>query len=200
MIPCGKMLGRALVFKRAAYFADFVVCPAAIAALFAQAWRVSPQREAGDFGVALAVGVLAWTLAEYLLHRFVLHVLPPFRRLHELHHAAPRDLVGTPVWLSAALLFALFALMNRFEDATVACGVTAGVSIGYLAYVSLHCAVHHLPGLSWAWLRRLRRAHAVHHRSASPCNFGVSTPLWDVLFGTGAGDGPHPACPTTRDG
>jgi hypothetical protein len=58
--------------------------------------------------VALALlGLVAWTLLEYALHRFVLHGLQPFRTWHAEHHRRPRALIGTPTILSATLIAAL---------------------------------------------------------------------------------------------
>ena len=181
----------ALVRQKAGFYADFVLSPGVIAGLLIEAWMAGSQREAHAFGAAFVAGIVAWTLTEYALHRFVLHATPPFRCWHELHHAAPRQLIGAPVWLSPLLLVALFALTYRLGDLILACGATAGAALGYLVYVSIHYATHHLPGLQWPWLRRLRRAHAFHHRSPMACNFGVSTAFWDVVFGT-ASSAPSP--------
>lgn len=174
----------ALHRQRVAFYADFVLCPLVIGGLVIQAWLHIPVHEAPYFGAALLVGVAAWTLAEYLLHRFVLHGVPPFRRVHAMHHAAPQALIGASAWLSPGLLLALFMVIYRFGDPTMACGATTGVTLGYFVYVSIHCAAHRFPNLRWEWLRRRRRAHAFHHGSLTACNFGVSTGFWDVLLGT----------------
>jgi sterol desaturase/sphingolipid hydroxylase (fatty acid hydroxylase superfamily) len=36
-------------------------------------------------------GVAAWTLCEYITHRFVLHAIAPVQ--HGIHHARPQDAV-----------------------------------------------------------------------------------------------------------
>src|ERR1700757_4442850 len=36
---------------------------------------------------AAACGAMLWTLAEYLVHRFVYHKVPILKELHEIHHA-----------------------------------------------------------------------------------------------------------------
>jgi hypothetical protein len=41
-------------------------------------------------------GVVGWTLAEYFVHRFVLHGLAPIQ--HGLHHANPDEAVLTIFW------------------------------------------------------------------------------------------------------
>ena len=63
--------------------------------------------------------------------------------------------------------------------------------LGYLAYVGVHYALHHVNSLgpTWlpaslrVWLRNLIRAHAVHHHQTQ-YNFGVTTTIWDRVFGT----------------
>ena len=172
--------------QRAGFYADFILCPLGITMLLTYAWMLGPALERAAFVVSFLVGAAGWTLAEYLLHRFFLHGVPMLRRSHLRHHAAPRALIGAPAWLSPSLAVTLFAVTDLLADATLASGATAGVTLGYLVYVCIHYATHHLPSLRWGWLRRLRRAHALHHSSSTACNFGVSSRLWDALFGTGA--------------
>ena len=172
--------------QRAGFYADFILCPLGITMLLTYAWMLGPALERTAFVAAFLVGAAGWTLAEYLLHRFFLHGVPMIRRSHLRHHAAPRALIGAPAWLSPSLVVTLFAVTNLFGDATLASGATVGVTLGYLAYVCIHYATHHLSSLRWGWLRRLRRAHALHHSSSTACNFGVSSGLWDRVFGTDA--------------
>ena len=172
------------------FHADFLLCPVAIGALLVLAWMYSPLWEMGDVSLAFLLGAIGWTLTEYFLHRFVLHAVAPFRRLHALHHARPTALVGTPAWLSPVLAISVFVSIFHVGDVSSACGMTAGVMVGYLVYVFIHYATHHLPRLRWPWLCRLRRAHALHHRSEErPCNFGVSTGFWDAVFRTAVSEG-----------
>jgi hypothetical protein len=46
--------------------------------------------------VLFAGGVVAWTLAEYIVHRFVPHGFAPTE--HRLHHANPDEAVITIFW------------------------------------------------------------------------------------------------------
>ncbi|HWO38045.1 MAG TPA: hypothetical protein VNO32_55430, partial [Candidatus Acidoferrum sp.] len=51
-------------------------------------------------------GGVAWTLAEYLVHRFVLHGFAPIE--HRLHHANPDCAVLTifwQIWICFALVY-----------------------------------------------------------------------------------------------
>ena len=87
------------VLERAGFFADFLLCPLGIGALVTYALMLGPAPERSEFAVAFIVGAVFWTLAEYLLHRFFLHGVPPLRRAHLLHHCAPQALIGAPAWL-----------------------------------------------------------------------------------------------------
>ncbi|HCW0238772.1 sterol desaturase family protein [Pseudomonas aeruginosa] len=57
-----------------------------------------------------ALGLVAWSLLEYLLHRFVLHGLSPFRQWHQSHHQRPGALIGLSTLSSAALFIGLVYL------------------------------------------------------------------------------------------
>ena len=167
------------------YYADFVLYPALVVALSLHAlWR-KPSTLAGDWTLAVLGGIVTWTFLEYLLHRVVLHHIPPFKGLHNLHHARPLDLIGTPSWISAALFFGLWLVLAHEIQPYLAGGVTAGLMLGYLGYVFMHHAVHKLQSRPGSWLFDAKVRHALHHHSPAPCNFGVSTGFWDTVFGSG---------------
>ena len=147
-------------------------------------------------------GLLLWTLTEYTLHRFVFH-FPPRNAwqervsflFHGIHHAQPQvktRLVMPPVVsIPLALLFyGLFYLIL-----VVALGleywlapVFAGFIAGYVAYDMIHYATHHLTMRRGYW-KFLKRHHMQHHYKTPDRRFGVSSPLWDLAFGTEPGKG-----------
>lgn len=131
----------------------------------------------------VAMGLLLWTLAEYGLHRFVLHGLQPFSRWHALHHERPRALICGPTLLSSLLVTVLvFLPLWLLFDAASAAAVTVGVEVGYLSYGLVHHATHHWPARN-AWMRERKRWHALHHHTATPGRYGVTTRFWDQVFG-----------------
>ena len=145
-------------------------------------------------GVALFLaGVLGFTLVEYLLHRFPFHYKGSGSRaarlrlflMHGYHHQFPNDkwrLVAPPLmsWPIALVLIAVYGLL--FPG--VMWIVFGGTCAGYLAYDWIHYYTHHRRNPR-TWLgKTLRKAHAVHHYSLFHLNMGISSPLWDVCFGT----------------
>jgi cyclopropane-fatty-acyl-phospholipid synthase len=164
--------------------ADFAFYGLGTALAAAVAWATLPVDHVVQALAWAALGATAWTLAEYALHRFVLHGVQPFKRWHALHHERPLALIATPTALTAlgfAVLVVLPAwwLAPHWRAGAFVCGVLAG----YLAYTATHHAVHQARGRS-AWLRQRRHWHARHHSVDSRACYGVSLPLWDHVFGS----------------
>jgi sterol desaturase/sphingolipid hydroxylase (fatty acid hydroxylase superfamily) len=136
--------------------------------------------------VSVSVGFLAWGLLEYVLHRFVMHGRPSMaRRGHALHHADGRAFISTPAFVVMALAWVIYAMLSIVFPVGVACLLVFGLYAGYNYYALLHHVQHHR-GAALArigYLARLERAHQVHHEHQL-VNYGVSTTLWDRLFGT----------------
>jgi sterol desaturase/sphingolipid hydroxylase (fatty acid hydroxylase superfamily) len=59
----------------------------------------------------------------------------------------------------------------------------SGFGAGYLAYDLTHYATHHFPMRSGV-LKYLKRYHMQHHYKTPDARYGVSSPLWDIVFGT----------------
>lgn len=167
------------------YDADFAVYGIAVASGALTLLIAGPSAQAGLLGLLVMLGVVVWTLVEYLLHRFVLHRLPPFRRWHDLHHQRPKALISTPTIFSASLILVLVSLPVWIAAGPwPACAMTLGVMTGYLLYSITHHATHHWHGRS-AWLARRKRWHALHHhRLDAPGYYGVTNSFWDRVFGS----------------
>ena len=145
-----------------------------------------------EVAVLLGAGIGLWTLTEYWLHRKLFHWEPDHpigRRLHFIihgvHHDHPNDrlrLVMPPAASIplAALFFGAFALVF---GAPTAYPMFGGFLLGYLVYDYTHYYVHHfVPKSNFG--KRLREQHMRHHFQDHRYGFGVSTPLWDVVFRT----------------
>ncbi len=147
--------------------------------------------------VGFVAGLFLWTLLEYTLHRFVFHFRPRTRRqerisflFHGVHHAQPMiksrlvmpPVVSVPL---AALVLGLYSLVFALllhRGAWVP-ALFAGTVSGYLAYDLTHYSTHHFRLRSRA-LRYVRRHHMHHHFQTPDRRFGVTSPLWDLVFRT----------------
>jgi len=170
---------------KAGYLADFLLYAVAAAALGVLLAVVAPYARRTEILAFALLGLVAWTLVEYVLHRFVLHGIPPFKAWHAEHHRRPRALVGTPTILSAALIAALvFFPALVLSDLWRACALAFGLLTGYLVYAIVHHATHHWR-VDDAWLRQVKRHHALHHVSiVASGRYGVSSAFWDFVFRT----------------
>ncbi|HEY4372362.1 MAG TPA: sterol desaturase family protein [Burkholderiales bacterium] len=172
-----------MYLSKAAYYADFVVFPLLMLLLASAPVWATPWGDAAWIGAAFC-GFAAYSLLEYVLHRFVLHRLPPFSRMHALHHEHPAAMIGTPTWVTAGAALGVLCLAWLLAGRVPACGFTFGLMLGYVWYGAVHHAVHHWSARKGSWLYQLKRRHNVHHYASQPCNYGVTTALWDRLFGS----------------
>ena len=136
-------------------------------------------------------GMLFWTLFEYIMHRFIFHFIAESPRaqrfiyvLHGNHHEYPRDkerlfMPPVPSLIIASVLFALQYLVMG----GAAFMFFPGFIFGYLMYGTMHYAIH-----AWnppfKWMKPLWRNHHLHHYKEQEKGFGVSTTIWDRVFGT----------------
>jgi cyclopropane-fatty-acyl-phospholipid synthase len=167
-----------------AVVADFAFYGLGVALAAGVALATVPQGQGASALTWALAGGLVWTLVEYLMHRFMLHGLQPFKRWHALHHENPRAHIATPTLLTAAG-FACFVVAPAWWLAPPgrAAALVLGVLTGYLAYTATHHVVHHARRRG-AWLRARSQWHARHHGAGAPCCYGVSLPLWDHVFGS----------------
>jgi sterol desaturase/sphingolipid hydroxylase (fatty acid hydroxylase superfamily) len=170
--------------SKLSYFGDFAAC---LMALFGLALAMLSSVNAAGmiwWVGALIVGIVLWTLTEYVVHRFIYHTMPIIRTYHEAHHQEPRALLGTPVGLGIVVIFLVVYFPIKPFSLAVASGLTSGTLLGYFGYMLVHHAVHHWPVSRGTYLYRMRLRHSAHHYSAEAGNFGVTTAAWDFAFGT----------------
>jgi sterol desaturase/sphingolipid hydroxylase (fatty acid hydroxylase superfamily) len=128
-----------------------------------------------------------------VLHRFVLHMrthTPAMRRaveqLHLGHHREPWDeaKIIVPLYGSMPIAAALLGLFRFLTGSwEVAALLMIGCIGGYLSYETVHFHIH-CHTTRGRWLRWQRRYHFFHHFKDQRRCFGVTTPLWDWVFGT----------------
>jgi sterol desaturase/sphingolipid hydroxylase (fatty acid hydroxylase superfamily) len=171
--------------SKVGYYSDFVVYPAIILVLMAAELRPAESMGQLQWLIACFVGVIAWTLAEYFIHRFVFHRLPMFAQMHEAHHSRPGALIGAPIWSSvSAFTFGVFIPLWLQAGLNMASALTSGLMLGYLWYILVHTAVHRHRVDRGSFLYGAKLRHAHHHYGSQEGNFGVTTVFWDLLFGT----------------
>lgn len=167
------------------YGADFAVNGGTVVLLTAFLVGATPRQQRLEISIFVIVGLLAWSLIEYVVHRFVFHGIQPFCHWHARHHQRPAALIFAPTLLTTTVMATLvFLPVLLLTDLWRACALTLGVSIGYLAYTITHHATHHWRARG-AWLKRRRLWHALHHRPVDhPGRYGVTTAFWDYIFRT----------------
>lgn len=136
-------------------------------------------------------GMFFWSFTEYILHRFAFHSNPKTERgkrikyvMHGNHHEFPRDkerlfMPAVPSLIIASAFFLIFTVfLGKY-----AFPFFPGFMLGYLLYGSMHYAIH-----AWnppfKWMKGLWRNHHLHHYKHDDLGFGVSSTLWDHVFGT----------------
>jgi len=136
-------------------------------------------------------GILAFTWVEYIVHRYVFHMKTYTATreklqyvMHGVHHEFPKDkdrLAMPPllsVTISTVLLLVFRVIMGDFVFAFL-----PGFIVGYAAYISIHYMVHaYQPPKNF--LKALWVNHSIHHYKNGETVFGVSSPLWDYIYGT----------------
>jgi sterol desaturase/sphingolipid hydroxylase (fatty acid hydroxylase superfamily) len=137
-------------------------------------------------GAVALVGFMSCGLLEYVVHRWVLHGPPSLaKRGHAQHHAEPRALISTPLFVIMIGALAIWGLLGLVLPAGLAALLVFGLYAGYNYFALMHHWQHHRD-VAAAWVaswQRLERLYHLHH--ARPVvNFGISTTIWDRVFGT----------------
>jgi 4-hydroxysphinganine ceramide fatty acyl 2-hydroxylase len=138
-------------------------------------------------------GLFLWTLVEYGMHRFLFHIdewLPDNRwfltahfLLHGVHHYLPTDRLRLvmPPTLFLALAYPWYRLTRLIFPYYVAIAVYSGGIMGYIIYDTTHYLLHH-QSLPSYW-RGLKKYHLAHHYKNFDLGYGVTSKLWDIVFG-----------------
>jgi sterol desaturase/sphingolipid hydroxylase (fatty acid hydroxylase superfamily) len=167
------------------YFSEFLLFPPIMLIATLCVFRNSTPHQAEIWVFLYGAGLVGWTLIEYFLHRAFFHHAPLLSQIHERHHQAPQDLIGTPAWASVMLGLIVVAIPScGLLGFDFGIAVTAGLVTGYLWYVFVHYATHHWQPRRDSYLYRARLRHARHHYVSHSGNFGVTTAVWDHVFGT----------------
>lgn len=139
----------------------------------------------------VTVGFLTFTLVEYLMHRYLYHMVPTNKfkdkiqySIHGVHHDYPKDKdrLALPPFITGLYALILYFLFT-FIMGDYALYFLPGFLAGYSLYLGVHFIVHaYQPPKNY--LKILWVNHAIHHYKDPDVAFGVSLPLWDYIFGT----------------
>lgn len=137
------------------------------------------------------VGALSFSWVEYMVHRYVFHMrtYTALREklqytLHGVHHEFPKDKdrLAMPPLLSVTISTVLLLLLKVVLGDLVF-SFLPGFLVGYAAYLGIHYMVHaYQPPKNF--FKALWVNHSVHHYKDGEVIFGVSSPLWDYIYGT----------------
>lgn len=138
-----------------------------------------------------AFGILAWTLGEYLVHRFLFHAerLNKTPRgkvalfmMHGYHHEFPNDKMRlvAPPFMSWSFGIVVFALYYSLLGPVSWGPLFSGTIVGYVAYDWIHYYCHHFRPKGGVG-KFLRDYHLEHHFKDPHLHYGVSSPLWDII-------------------
>lgn len=186
-----------------AYYLDFVTIPLAIALVVATEYARG-RIGWGWMGHAVA-GVTLFTFVEYWVHRVLLHKVF-WSSHHQRHHSHPVEYVTFSAWFTPAVIVASSFVVAAWG---VNGGLLAGWFVGILWFYAWHHVLHHwdlnaivfvykgdgasnaweretpepTPMFKHPWLRAYAEWHELHHKDL-PFNYGITHPLWDLVFGT----------------
>ena len=148
----------------------------------------------GYYFLFLVLGLVTWTITEYILHRFIFHFEPSSewgKRIHFIfhgvHHDYPRDAKRLVMPPSASIPLALwfyFLFSLILSDKTLLYSFFSGFVAGYLVYDMMHYAMHHYNFKS-PLMKKIKQHHMLHHYNDPTKGYGVSSSLWDVIFQSG---------------
>lgn len=138
------------------------------------------------------IGLFVWTFAEYFMHRVVFHYQPKSKFgkwmhwvMHGVHHDYPQDSkrLVLPPGMSLPLAAMFYFLFYMFIPQPELFPYFAGFLVGYLIYDIGHYALHHF-SFNGRIFKKVKLHHMKHHYVEPNADYGVSSPLWDIIFRT----------------
>ena len=162
----------------------------------------------------VALGFLAWTPIEHLVHRYVLHGVfpkgrnPVARALHYLfdsshsdHHARPWDGMYINGHVDTLFLAVVVCPLSFLAPHYTVPYFVAAVFVCFVIEEWTHHAIHFWNFKS-PYFQYIRRRHLFHHsRHGVGLAYGITSGIWDSVAGTRVPPGQREALsPWTRPG
>jgi len=164
--------------------ASLVVDAATAVALIAAGLR-HPDIRVAPALLTVASGLLLFSLVEYCFHRWLFHgtrSLQVMEQGHGKHHADPLGDDTLPFFLPPAILLVLAGIFDLAMPTGYALLMAGAMAFGYAIYGLSHFAMH-IRRFRHPLTRRWAAHHHIHHHHPDK-NFGVTSPLWDIVMGT----------------
>jgi len=153
--------------------------------------------------ITVAVASFIYPLAWYVLHRWVLHsrwmwkhrlLAPTWKRIHYDHHQDPNHLevlfgalhTTLPTIGLSVIPVGYFIGLPWGQDAAIGTAAAA-FATGLLTtcfYEFVHCIQHLAYKPRNKLLAEMKKRHMAHHFHDENGNYGITSFLWDRLFGT----------------
>ena len=179
-----------------------IICYLALSAAAIAIFAARPAPLAPTL-IAIAVATFIYPLVWYVLHRWVLHsrwmfkvpfLASTWKRIHYDHHQDPNHLevlfgalhTTLPTIALATLPIGYAIGLPWGSDAAIG-GAAAAFATGLLTtcfYEFVHCIQHLAYKPKRKFLQEMKKRHMAHHFHDENGNYGITTFLWDKLFGT----------------
>lgn len=144
----------------------------------------------------VVLAIFIFSLAEYVVHRFVLHSRMLYRfkitaaiwkRSHYDHHqdATNLEILFADLRASLAIILPIAIPIGYLIEGVA--GAAMGAFWGVLLmsiYELCHCSQHLSYEPKNRYLRRLKKRHLSHHFHNETGNFGITSHFWDLVFKT----------------
>lgn len=167
--------------SRVNYWLESVLDTALGAALLGAGLR--RQVSFPDAVLFVVLGLLCFSFIEYCFHRWLFHGhVRLLAQGHSAHHADPQGYDSLPFFVPALVLAVLIAVGGLVMPAAADLLLAGGIAFGYVTYGLSHYMIHHRR-FRHSLVRKWAAYHHIHHYHPRR-NFGVTSPLWDVMLGT----------------
>ena len=133
--------------------------------------------------LTILLGLFIFSYFEYSIHRWLFHgSVQIIAQGHRVHHENPQGYDSLPFFLPALVILGLTGIFVLLMPRSYAFLLSGIMAFGYVTYGLSHFTIHHIRFHQTA-ARRWAANHLIHHYHPES-NFGVTTPLWDILLGT----------------
>jgi sterol desaturase/sphingolipid hydroxylase (fatty acid hydroxylase superfamily) len=155
----------------------------AVSVLLLSAGAALGDLRPSSVALTILVGLLTFSFVEYCFHRWLFHGnLGAMALGHRRHHDDPEGYDALPFFLPPLAMLALAGVLTTLLPTPVALLLAGALAAGYAAYGLSHTAIHSMR-FRGRLVRRWAGNHHIHHHHPQR-NFGVTTPLWDIVLGT----------------